>query len=511
MRPKAVSSFPFPRIFFGKTTQNMLSHSGLNILYSTHTAPNYIPPLLISDRQIIVGPNYPDVKEGGRHRSIRVAPGRYDLGALVASLPEDQKPQLTVVLIDSFQGCVPENLSAVPGRKLLLIADTHHGDAPLRKCMAYARQHPFDRVALIHDPHHLHWFTEAQIAPTTYIPNVNVSYFPQQFSAHRSPHIVFVGQAGQWHRRRSRLLSVIQHAGLPLVMCEGPAPAAAAIYASSQIAFNCSLNGDLNMRVFETMASGGFLITDRLSPQSNLEALFVRDEHYVDYENEYDLLTKLRHYLAHPHECLKIARAGQEEYLKNHQPAQRVDELLAFAFGDGTAVRPRDRRAVAGGDGFGHNLNERVQLYEICQNLSLQNERLIVVFDAALGERPLADLVDLPRLKIRVAFGERSVNTDSLNGLGVLDQVELVRDEPGPCDVLVVEALTIKSWTSIPKVSAQLVLVMDTTNTQTGWLATQGFSKLGEKLWAYQTPSRRNSSCPCGSGKKYKHCHGALQ
>src|ERR1700751_1627622 len=133
MRSKAVSSFRFPRIFFGKTTQNMFSHSGLNILYSTHTAPNYIPPLLISDRQIIVGPNYPDVKEGGRHRSIRVAPGRYDLGALVASLPEDQKPQLTVVLIDSFQGCVPENLSAVPGRKLLLIADTHHGDAPLKK------------------------------------------------------------------------------------------------------------------------------------------------------------------------------------------------------------------------------------------------------------------------------------------------------------------------------------------------------------------------------------------
>jgi preprotein translocase subunit SecA len=21
----------------------------------------------------------------------------------------------------------------------------------------------------------------------------------------------------------------------------------------------------------------------------------------------------------------------------------------------------------------------------------------------------------------------------------------------------------------------------------------------------------RNESCPCGSGKKYKHCHGALQ
>ncbi|MEP1597624.1 MAG: SEC-C metal-binding domain-containing protein [Hyphomonas sp.] len=28
-----------------------------------------------------------------------------------------------------------------------------------------------------------------------------------------------------------------------------------------------------------------------------------------------------------------------------------------------------------------------------------------------------------------------------------------------------------------------------------------------EESWA-STP--RNSPCPCGSGKKYKHCHGAL-
>jgi Glycosyl transferases group 1/SEC-C motif len=488
----------------------------INVLYSTHTSPNYIPPLLISERQIIVGPNYPYAREGGRYRSIRVAPGRYDLGNLVASLPEDQRPELTVVLIDSFQNCVPENLAAVPGRKLLLIADTHHGDTPLQKCLAYARQQPFDCIALTHDPHHLHWFTEAQIAPTTYIPNVNVTYFPQPFTKRRSPHIVFVGQSSQWHKRRSRLLQTIRKAGLPLIVQQVPAAPAAAMYASSQITFNCSLNGDLNMRVFEAMASGGFLITDRLSPQSGLDTLFKRGEHYVDYDSEHELLAKLRYYLAHPHECLEIARAGQQAYLKDHQPVQRVRELLSFAFGSGAASLVGDQRAVAGSEGFGHDLGERVHLYGTCQNLSLQNERPLVVVDAALGGRYIADLVDLPHLKVLVAYhvGASSTVTASLKALGVLDQIELIEGEPGPCDLLVMDTRTITSWRSMRGLSAQLLLVKaggDVTDSQRAWLAAHGFSKLREKLWAFQNQSlRRNHLCPCGSGKRYKHCHGAL-
>jgi spore maturation protein CgeB len=37
----------------------------------------------------------------------------------------------------------------------------------------------------------------------------------------------------------------------------------AGIYNAAQITFNCSLNGDRNMRIFEVMAAGGFLVTDR--------------------------------------------------------------------------------------------------------------------------------------------------------------------------------------------------------------------------------------------------------
>jgi hypothetical protein len=47
-----------------------------------------------------------------------------------------------------------------------------------------------------------------------------------------------------------------------------------------------------------------------------------------------------------------------------------------------------------------------------------------------------------------------------------------------------------------------------------GW-NTQQLERLKAKKRAAAAPAaesaRRNEPCPCGSGKKYKHCHGALQ
>jgi len=35
------------------------------------------------------------------------------------------------------------------------------------------------------------------------------------------------------------------------------------------------------------------------------------------------------------------------------------------------------------------------------------------------------------------------------------------------------------------------------------------YEQLGRYVYEFN-PIRRNSECPCGSGKRYKHCHGAL-
>jgi hypothetical protein len=417
----------------------------MNVLFSTHTGPDYMPPLVVSERQIIVGPCYFDHVEDGLVKHRRAGPGRYDLAALVASLPPDQKPDLTIVLADSHRACVPYNLGGVPGRKLLLVADTHHGDEPIQTLLSYARQEPFDRIVVTHDPHHLHWFTEAGIAPAMYIPNVNCCFFPCPLIEQRQRGIVFVGQAGQRHPRRQFLLDAIRKAGLPLLVQQAPARAAAERYNSFQITFNCSLNGDLNMRTFEVMAAGGFLLTDRLSPQSGMETLFRRGVDYVDYENLGDLLDKLRYFLSRPDECLRIAKAGHAAYVERHQPKQRVRDLLDFVFGCPTSVDYHDRRAIPAGGHFGSHLDDRVRIYDFLQALALRNERVIISAESTIGPRAIADMVDLPRLEVHVhgSAGQDSAFRTALAQLGALEQIHFPTKRPAGCDIQLIDARTL--------------------------------------------------------------------
>jgi len=463
----------------------------MNVLYSTHTSPDYMPPLAVSEQQIIVGPNYTTHKDGSTVRTLKVAPGRYDLAALVFSLPTAQRPDLTIVMADAFQNCVPENLADVPGRKLLLVADTHHGDSPLQKMLAYARQEPFDRIVVTHDPHHLHWFTEADIAPATYIPNFNCAYFPPRWVEQRRAAIGFVGQAGQFHPRRRYLVQEIQKAGLPLIVQRAPAPVAATFYDSMQIAFNCSLNGDLNMRVFEVMAAGGFLVTDRLSPQSGLSTLFRSGEEYVEYDDIDDLLKVLRHYLANPAECLNIAKAGHAAYLERHHPQHRIRELLDFAFGRSPVALCHDQRAAPGRCDFGQQLDERVRAYELFQGLSLRNERIIVLADAELGTRAISDLVDLPRLLVLVGEPPAASSgfKEELRNLGALNQIKFVDARNAPCDVQLISSRTAASRTDTPSTNAKLLVVMSdggAIDDQVPWLRSHGFHKLRESPWVFK-------------------------
>jgi Glycosyl transferases group 1 len=458
----------------------------MNVIYSTHTSPTYMPPLAISNQQIVIGPKYQNHAEGGLIKSINVLPGRYDLAAIVSSIPEAQRPELSLVLVDSYQNCVPENLRAVPGRKLLLVADTHHGGNPLQTIMAYARQEPFDRIVVTHDPHHLHWFAEADIAPAKYIPNVNCQMFAHGFNEDREPAIAFVGQAGQLHPRRRYMLDAIKRAGFPLTVRQAPAPAAASLYGSTQITFNCSLNGDLNMRVFEVLAAGGFLVTDRLSPQAGLEKLFRRGKEYVDYETVDDLLGQLEYYLARPQECIEIAKAGQATYFRAHQPKQRVLDLLDFAFDTSVGVTCEyDPRALRPGEDFGRNLRERLAFYELFQQLSLKAEQIVVCLDGALGARVMADLVDLPRLKIQVwpRVNHSSRLKESLRDLGVLQQIDFPDTFPVKCDIQFMDLRTVMRLRDPTSLRAQLLAVMmsgQSIGKLTRWLASQGYFRIGD-------------------------------
>lgn len=94
---------------------------------------------------------------------------------------------------------------------------------------------------------------------------------------------------------------------------------------NSKIGFNIAMKDDINMRCFETMATGTMLLTDRIS---HIEELFEDKKHLVLYDSFDDMVEKAKYYLAHDDEREKIAQAGYEEVMAKHTIQHRVDTIL---------------------------------------------------------------------------------------------------------------------------------------------------------------------------------------
>lgn len=101
------------------------------------------------------------------------------------------------------------------------------------------------------------------------------------------------------------------------------------VYRQSKIAVNIANLGSFNMRVFEAMACGCLLVTEKIG--HGLLDLFEDGKHLVVYHNDQELFAKVDYYLKHPQEREAIARAGQAEVLAKHSYRQRAQRLLACA------------------------------------------------------------------------------------------------------------------------------------------------------------------------------------
>ncbi len=98
----------------------------------------------------------------------------------------------------------------------------------------------------------------------------------------------------------------------------------ARIYAESKIVANSCINRDVNMRVFEALASGALLITDEAE---GLEDLFEDRKHLVIYHDDAELPGLIAYYLEHPEERERIAAAGRELVLREHTYTHRIQAI----------------------------------------------------------------------------------------------------------------------------------------------------------------------------------------
>lgn len=101
----------------------------------------------------------------------------------------------------------------------------------------------------------------------------------------------------------------------------------AKIYNSSKVNLNINLQGksSLNYRVFEVLASGGFLLTDE---RLDLENYFKISKHLETYTDTEDLIDKIDFYLKKPNISKKIAILGKNEVFKKHTFTSRAKAVL---------------------------------------------------------------------------------------------------------------------------------------------------------------------------------------
>jgi len=284
---------------------------------------------------------------------------------------------------------------------VLLIADTHHMKQPIQTLLTYAASEPFDYFVFLFDLHHAHFFAEYGFENLYWLPGLCVTPYSPPFNRHRKKEIVFVGQVGKFHPMRQRMIMGMQKKEYPLRILQCPHSESAYHYNKAQITFNCSLNGDLNLRIFEVLAAGGFLVTDRLSPQSGLEQLFQDKHHLACYDSMDDLFAKLDYYLAHPDEAIQCAEQGCKEYYRRFTPDLMTDRLWDIVFNGKSDLRlnfDKDLQSVSR-----ESVLARVGLYEFFQELHRHQERVSALFFPGTDQRLIRDISCLPRFHVRIA------------------------------------------------------------------------------------------------------------
>ena len=146
----------------------------------------------------------------------------------------------------------------------------------------------------------------------------------------------FVGQLGPSGSSRRELLKSVLHTWNSNDYLRYHTPAEmAAVYASSQIVVNHSMNGDLNMRLFEAMSVGALVVTDRI--QNGLNDLFVEGTHYVGYDTKDEAFDAIAYYLAHEEERRRIAEEAMTLVRERHTYDRRWAHIQDVSNG---LVRP---------------------------------------------------------------------------------------------------------------------------------------------------------------------------
>lgn len=390
----------------------------MRILHFTQSPPDYIPPPPLAADQVVAGPRYPDRVQDGRLVSINTPIGAVDAQAVLERLPIAWRPDLVVVRTDATAECRPANLQALKCPAMLVVGDTHHRAGAISGVIEYAASERFAAIGLDYTRQHAHFLLEAGLGEVVWLPGLNVARSPVRCGSAFDRRFTMVGSVHYFHVRRAGVCRGLLQAGLPLQVLQATNEDSRRLHAASQLSLNCSLNGDLNLRVLEVLQVGGALLTDRLAPEAGLGLLAEDGVHLCSYGSTAEAVERARELLKEPDRCMALGSAGRAHYERTMAPETMAGHLLAMVRGTSLPnmfhVRhdPRTRLIDASGDRTG--LMQRVAAYEAVQLLHLRKEQLTLVAAPTVSGRMLADLVDLPRLRVLRDQGQGWPNAEAM-------------------------------------------------------------------------------------------------
>ncbi len=360
--------------------------------------------VIVSRNEVLCSPDEETKIEKGRPVTLQTEVGIIDAKKTASQLPEGWEPDLIVVKLDASLRQVPKNLSAFSCPKVLIIGAPHQFFKPLTNLLDYLESESFDLIVSDHDRHHLHWFRRNGQQRVHWLPGLNFRLCERLVRSPSLRQAIFVGQTGAHHPYRKSMFEYLQQSGLPVITQLAPPNKAADLYASSSISLNGSLNGDLNLRVFEILGAGGLLLTDRISPDSGLEQLFKDGQDLVLYDGCEDLQSKVQKYLENEDEALRIRRSGQERLLKEHSPDLKRNQFLDLVFEERECplFALNDQRYQCLVSFSNASLREEVSQYEFLQELHISTYRIIAYVKDF--EDVLSFSRDLPRLELRPLY-----------------------------------------------------------------------------------------------------------
>ncbi len=305
--------------------------------------------------------------------------------------------------VDCGQHDLPEDLDCLPFPKALYLIDTH---VALEPRLEMARR--FDTVFLAQKGQ-LRAFQDAGIENVSWVPLGCSPALHDVGEQERTLDVAYVGSfSTEEGDRRGNLLRRIGE-GFPNHFIGRAWPEEMArIYGRARIVVNACHNRDVNMRVFEALASGALLITDEAE---GLEELFEDGKHLVIYRDDEEVFGLIDRYLADDAARTRIARAGRDRVLREHTYTHRIETMTRLM------AETKVKRAGAG--------QLKKQNYYQCERrelipfVPLRTQRLL---DVGCGEGVLARTLKKER-GIAFVAGLEYVAEACARAAGVLDRV----------------------------------------------------------------------------------------